>query len=413
MVAPRARAEGAADQPHRRPAPAEGHAPTSPPRRTMSRSGSAAGPPESGAGPPARAGGGATVCPAPAETHERATAPESPEARIRTLALRQHGVATRRQLLDSGMSSSALGRRVDSGRFVPLHRGVYLISAVDPGRAQEMAAVLSGGPSALLSHTSALVLWEVLRAEPPMPFHVTVPGRSRVGRTGITFHRPEGVESDERGVVEGIPVTSPARSLVDAAGLLGRREVAQVVAAVERRGLIPREELAGLPRRYAGHRGIPVLRHVLKGVGDRPFTRSEAERRCLQLIRSAGLPRPETNVTVGPYELDLFWPGENIAIEIDGWAHHSSRGRFEGDRRKDSWLKARGIEVIRLSWRQITRRSTETAVQVGQALALAQSSRAQSAQYSPAQSAQYSPAHSRPCARARDRGRADAGKRQR
>ncbi|TVR60259.1 MAG: DUF559 domain-containing protein [Gemmatimonadales bacterium] len=312
--------------------------------------------------------------PTPAEGPDLVEARKGPdllEARIRALALRQHGVATRRQLLEAGMSASALWRRVNSGRFIPLHRGVYLISAVDPGRAREMAAVLAGGPRALLSHTSALVMWELLRAESPMPFHVTVPGGGRRGRSGILFHRPVGFRKDERGVVDGIPVTSPARSLVDAAGLLGQKEVEQVVATIERRGLITQKELADLPRRYAGHRGIPVLRHVLQGVAERPFTRSEAERRCLQLIRSAGLPRPETNVTVGPYELDLFWPEQNLAVEIDGWAHHSSRGRFEGDRRKDSWLKAQGIDVIRLSWRQITRRATATAVQVGQALALA------------------------------------------
>lgn len=344
MVPPRAGAESAAEAPHlpvRRTL-------SSLPRRTVSRSR-----PES------------------LETHEGPSHPEGPEARIRALALRQHGVATRTQLLESGMSSSALGRRIDSGRFVPLHWGVYLISAVDPGLAQEMAAVLSGGRSALLSHISALVLWEVLRAKPPMPLHVTVPGGGRRSRNGVVYHRPVRLRRDGREVVDGIPVTSPARSLLDAAGLLGQREVEQVVGAIERRGLIPQEELAELPRRYAGHRGIPLLRHVLQGVVEKPFTRSEAERRCLQLIRSAGLPRPETNVTEGPYELDLFWPGESLAVEIDGWAHHSSRGRFEGDRRKDSWLKARGIEVIRLSWRQITRRSTATAVQVGQALARA------------------------------------------
>ncbi|MGH7480711.1 MAG: endonuclease domain-containing protein, partial [Longimicrobiales bacterium] len=80
------------------------------------------------------------------------------------------------------------------------------------------------------------------------------------------------------------------------------------------------------------------------------------------------------------YELDLFWPDDMVAIEIDGRSHHSSRHRFEGDRRKDAWLRARGIEVMRLSWRQITRDRIATAVQVGQALALARSRRG-AAQY--------------------------------
>lgn len=94
------------------------------------------------------------------------------------------------------------------------------------------------------------------------------------------------------------------------------------------------------------------------------------------MLRSGGLPRPHANVPVGPYELDLFWPDEGVAIEVDGRAHHSARQRFEGDRRKDNWLRVRGIEVIRLTWGQITRDPVRTAVQVGQILAVARVRRA-------------------------------------
>lgn len=118
-----------------------------------------------------------------------------------------------------------------------------------------------------------------------------------------------------------------------------------------------------------------MLRALIRNPSGAAFTRSEAERQCLDLLRAAGLRSPHTNVSVGPYELDLFWADESVAIEIDGRAHHSSRARFEGDRRKDAWLRARGIEVIRLTWRQITREGIATAVQVGQTLALARARR--------------------------------------
>jgi very-short-patch-repair endonuclease len=75
-------------------------------------------------------------------------------------------------------------------------------------------------------------------------------------------------------------------------------------------------------------------------------------------------------VAFGPYELDLFWPEEGVAIEIDGREHHSSRPRFEGDRRKDNWLRARD--------------ATATAVQVGQILGLCSESESHLAADSPA-----------------------------
>jgi len=249
------------------------------------------------------------------------------------------------------------------------------VGLLQSDRATELAAVLSGGPEALLSHTNALRLWKVYGLEDPRPVHVTVPGSGRGRRPGIVFHRVVALAGDECAVVDGIPVTAPGRTIVDAAGLLGSREIETAIAAAEREGLIGSEELAGLSHRYARRRGMALLRSLIAERTDARFTRSEAERRCLDLLRASGLPGPHANVSVGPYELDLFWPDESVAIEIDGWKHHSSRPKFEGDRRKDGWLRARGIEVIRLTWRQITRDAIATAVQVGQTLAVARTRR--------------------------------------
>jgi very-short-patch-repair endonuclease len=295
------------------------------------------------------------------------------EERIAALAAGQHGVVTHSQLEAAGISRSAIGRRVASGRLRSLHRGVYSVAPFHSDRAPEMAAVFAGGSSAVLSHTSAIGLWGLLRIDPPCPVHVTVPGGGRARRPGITFHRTASLDEDERADVDGISATTPARTIVDSAGLLGHRELELALATAEREGLIQAAELAALPARYAGRPGMSMLRALLREGAEPHFTRSEAERRCIDLVRAAGLPRPHANVTVGAYELDLFWPEENVAIEIDGYRHHSSRVRFEGDRRKDNWLRARGIEVIRLTWRQITRERIATAVLVGQALTRAQS----------------------------------------
>lgn len=293
------------------------------------------------------------------------------EERIAEVVARQHGVITRRQLVELGVSAAAIGRRLKSGRLRAVHRGIYTVGPIVPEWAAEMAAVLAGGPGAVLSHTNALRLWGLSAHDPGHPIHVITPGTGRRGRPGIAFHRVRSLPADERTVHEGVPVTSPVRTLIDAAALVGSREIEQALAAAERERLIRADELIRLLERYSRRPGVAILRVLLDEQESVRFTRSEAERRCLDLFRAAALPRPHTNVPVGPYELDLFWPHHGVAVEVDGHAYHSSRARFEGDRRKDAWLQARGIKVIRLTWRQITRNGVATAVQIGQALALA------------------------------------------
>lgn len=301
----------------------------------------------------------------------RPDAEGDPDSRIRAVAARQHGVVTRAQLLDAGLSSAGVGRRLKAGRLRALHRGVYLVGPLEPERAREMAAVLAGGPHAVLSHTSAGAVWGICRGTRDGPVHVSVPGSGRRGRPGIRFHRITTLVDDERASVDAIPITAPGRALVDLAAVLGSRELEHAMAHAEREGLVGSKRLETLLRRHRGRPGVPLLRALVRAGTVPDFTRSEAERRCLKLLRTAGLPRPHTNVAVGPYELDLFWPREGVAVEIDGRAHHTLRRRFEGDRRKDTWLHARGIQVVRLTWCQITRDSVATAVQVGQILALA------------------------------------------
>jgi very-short-patch-repair endonuclease len=297
------------------------------------------------------------------------------EKRIADLAVRQHGVVTRAQLLGLGISPAAIGRRLRSGQLRALHSGVYVVGPIQSARAHELAAVLAGGPEAWLSHTSALHVWKLLPIDAPRPAHVSVPANRCRSRPGVVFHRVAPLADDEWTVLDGIPITTPARTLVDVAGLLGSRELELALATAEREGMVGGEELARLPERYRGRPGITMFRALIGQQTGPHFSESEAERECRALLRRAGLPQPHGNVIVGPYRLDFFWPDEGVAIEVDGRAYHSSSSRFEADRRKDNWLRVRGIEVIRLTWRQITRDAVATAVLVGQTLALARARR--------------------------------------
>lgn len=295
------------------------------------------------------------------------------EDTIAAVAARQYGVVTRDQLLDAGLSRSAVGRRLGHGRLRRIHRGIYLVGPLMPPHALEMAAVFAGRPRAVVSHLSAARLWGLAPPpDPPRrePVDITlVANRGR--RPGIRAHRVATLPADHWTVRQGIPLTTPPRTLVDLAGVVGTRELEGAVARAEREGLVTWETLSALVARHRGRPGLPALREVLEARGAPALTRSEAEERFLGLVRDAGLPAPETNVRIGRYEIDFLWRDHGIAVEVDGYRHHSTRPRFEGDRRKDARLMAAGIHVLRLTWRQITRESLATAVQVGQALARA------------------------------------------
>lgn len=291
------------------------------------------------------------------------------EDRIVALAASQYGVITRAQLRATGLLPGAVDRRIRAGRLRRLHTGVYLMGPVRPARATEMAAVLACGPEAVVSHVSAGRLWSMVRSEGgDEPVHVGVSGGGRRSRAGIVVHRVALLEPDERSVVDRIPVTAPGRTIVDLAGMVGSRELESAVARAEREGLIRRAELERLPTRYAGRPGIVALRTLLSLPGGPALTRSEAETRALGMIRRARLPPPEVNVVVGPYELDFLWREAGVAAEIDGFAHHGSRPRFESDRRRDSYLLARGIKVVRLTWRRLVRDELAAAVELGRAI---------------------------------------------
>lgn len=251
-----------------------------------------------------------------------------------------------------------------------------------------MAAVLATAPHGFVSHGSAARFWglahdstgageqwsggsDLLRRPDSEPIDITIVRVNRGRRPGIRVHRVLRLDADECAVVDRIPVTAPGRTIFDLADVIGSNELERVIARAEREGLVDRERMSLLLARYRGRKGVPALRAVLDAQGGPALTRSEAEARFLQLVRNAALPTPEANVAIGRYEIDFLWRKERIAVEVDGFGHHASRPRFEGDRRKDAWLLARGITVFRLSWRQIVNEAVATAVQVGQALARA------------------------------------------
>lgn len=229
------------------------------------------------------------------------------EDQIAAVARRQHGVVTRAQLLELGLSPGAVRCRVRRGTLRILHRGVYLLGLVMPPRAREMAAALACGPEAIVSHRSAAALWDLVAPPAPdIPVDITAVGTYSRSRDGVRIRRTAEMEPDERSLLSGIPVTAPGRTLIDLASVAPLREVERALGRAEREQLLQQDEIAALIGRYSGRPGVRVLRSVLDQATGPAFTRSEAEDRFLDLVRTAGLPLPEANVRVGRYEVDFL-----------------------------------------------------------------------------------------------------------
>jgi very-short-patch-repair endonuclease len=268
---------------------------------------------------------------------------------IAKLARKQHGVVARTQLVALGMHTGAIKRRVRAGRLRPLYRGIYLVGPIIQPLARQMAAVLACGQGAVLSHRSAAGLWNLLPYPANSgPVHVTVSAADR-RHPGIRTHRVSALPRDEITTRRGIPVTTPARTILDLAAEVTAAELEQAVAKAYRDHRTNRRRLTHLLARYPRRPGTRPLRKAL-GRATRPaLTRSRPERRLLKLIRKAGLPEPELNFKTERYELDLYWPEYRLAVEVDTLWTHGSESSFDADRRRDAELAADGIQVIRLT----------------------------------------------------------------
>jgi very-short-patch-repair endonuclease len=174
--------------------------------------------------------------------------------------------------------------------------------------------------------------------------------------------------ADERTVLDGIPLTTPARTLLDLAGDAHGRMLEGVLAAALRRGLVGEGALSKLLERHPTLRGTSRLRALMSSGQAPALTPSEAEERFLAAIRRAQLPAPETNVMVCGYEVDFYWRSAKLVAEIDGFEFHSSRKMFEADRRREGILAAAGVRVIRITWRQLEKEPEAVLVRLALAL---------------------------------------------
>jgi very-short-patch-repair endonuclease len=268
------------------------------------------------------------------------------------LAGRQHGVVTRAQLRSLGFSPRAITHRLATGRLHPVGRGVYVLGRPElSAHGRWMAAVLGSGPDAVLSHSSAGALWEIC-APGSGRIEVSVPATLNPRPRGLVVHRRRSLTDDGRTRRRGIPVTTPACTLVDLAAQLSRSRLEAAINEADKRGLTDPEALRAAIEGFSRRPGLAVLRRTL----DRrtfTLTDSELERRFLPLARSAGLGLPQTGRRLNGFRVDFHWPEIGLVVETDGLRYHRTPAQQARDRMRDQAHAAAGLAALRFTHAQI------------------------------------------------------------
>jgi very-short-patch-repair endonuclease/predicted transcriptional regulator of viral defense system len=286
-------------------------------------------------------------------------------AAVAELAARQHGLVTHRQLLQLGFSSGKIGRSSRAARLHRVHRGVYSVGhAVVSDRARCLAAVMTSGRGAVVSHNAAAWLWGLVPAC-PKTIDVTVP-RNGDQRAGIALHHSSTLVPEEHGKFGPIPATALPRTLLDLAATTSPRFAWSAIDRAERRNLLDLTRIDAMLTRRRGHRGAERLRKALEIYREPGFYRARSERLLRRLVRKQGLRQPRINTWVDRFEIDAYWEEERFAVEVDGWEAHRTRKAFEDDRLRREEMKLAGIDVVPVSARRIEQRPDE----VGRHLAL-------------------------------------------
>jgi hypothetical protein len=274
----------------------------------------------------------------------------SSDARVAALATKQHGTITTAQARSCGLDDKAVAWRVSVGRWVPYRRGVYLIAGVPPSERQAVIAACLAVPGSAAGRLTAARLWGL---DLPSVDRVHLVGR-QARLDGVVVHRSTTLVPADVSRLGAIPLTSPARTLVDCAGTVPRDCLGPVVDDALRRGLVKLADLRACHERVdtgSGRRPTVAMREVL--VERQPgYSSGDSQREAdiVRLLADSGLPAPVLGhrVRLGrrTYKLDIAWPEVMRALEFDGWDTHRTFTAFHGDRQRTRRLVAAGWTIL-------------------------------------------------------------------
>jgi very-short-patch-repair endonuclease len=291
---------------------------------------------------------------------------------VARLAATQWGVVSADELRRCGLTPRAVESRVRNGHLHPLYRGVYAVGHAKLTREGAcLAAVKACGPTAVLSHYSAAALYELVRWHDRYP---EVTAKTMPVHSGIRVYRSQTIDATHH---KGIPITTPARTLIDLAGTLDYRDLRRAVREAQRK-LTTIPQILQTLARLGPRPGSANLTKIL-ATGHTP-TRSELEDTVLDLLLSAGFEAPQVNVPLNVdgrrIVPDFRWPQQHLILEADGAEWHDDRFTRQDDAEKQAILEVHGERVIRVTWAQAMTQGWQTVRRVRAAGAPLRSGRA-------------------------------------
>jgi hypothetical protein len=266
---------------------------------------------------------------------------------IARLAGRQGGHVTRKQLLELGLRTGAIEARIEAGRLLRVHRGVYAVGHLPTAPLDRArAALLAIGPRCALSGRSAAALWG-LYSRWSYPIEVVSPLRHRL--TTVKAHRCRTLLQRDIRLHHGLTVTSPARTVLDIAPHTATKALHRFHNELRMRKLINNEQLVDVALRNPRHPGAKRLL-ALAGASKGAPKRSGFEIDWLPFASKYGLPAYEMNIHVAGQRIDVLFTPDRLIVELDGWGSHGTKRAFEDDRDQDSGiLAATGIPTMRIT----------------------------------------------------------------
>jgi len=270
---------------------------------------------------------------------------------------RQHGVISRQQALEVGMTVRQIDYRISSGRWQAITPGVYRHSQLPIGwHGRVLAACLCHG--ALASHRAAAALHEIDGYRPAMVDISVAPGSWRPV-AGLVFHQSTQLDRSDPVIVDSIPCTGLARTVLDLAAVVPPRRLNFTIDAVLRTKRLTLPDLCTVLARHSrrGRDGCGRLREALdERVGVSGVPLSDWSRMVHDLLVMHDLPAPVMEHRVlregGGFvaQVDLAYPAAKVAIELDSIAWHLNRESFELDPRRRNRLVVLGWNVLNFTW---------------------------------------------------------------
>lgn len=289
------------------------------------------------------------------------------------LVQRQHGLVTTAQALKI-LGPSRKQRWVAERRIISVQPGVFRMAGSQETWHQTlMAAALSA--DAIVSHRSAAELWGLITPSGYVDISVRPPQHPRLRPPAIA-HRIKDLHPELATEREGMRVTDPVRTVIDLGLVLPTWAVKDALS----RGITTKlfhvdlvQELRDALGR-PGRNGTGTMREILE---ERLLIsgseESLLERRFMDLLRRHGLPTATIQHEVwhaGRFvaRVDACYPERKLAIEVDGFAHHSSPDAFQRDRERQNRLVALGWTVLRFTWHDVVHRPATVAREIAAAI---------------------------------------------